>query len=110
MPIGQLRDRVTIEQPTTTTVGGGRTVAWTTLATVWASVTPGQVGEALQAYGVNAKVAYQVEMRYRADVAPTMRLTWRPYLAAVAKPLEIFGVVPVDGGRDRILVTCGERA
>jgi SPP1 family predicted phage head-tail adaptor len=107
-PLGQFRDRVTIQRPVETADDqGGWTVTWSTLADVWAAVRPRPRagGESFQAGAVRALTAYEVEIVYRADVSPRMRLRWTPYRGAV-KTLEI-GEVTLSG-RDRVILQCTE--
>lgn len=104
--IGDLKDRVVIQQNTTTAdTQGGRASSWGTLATVWASVRGSAATESIAGAKVGSVGSYDVVMRYRADVTPLMRLSWTPYLGS-AKTLQILGVQPA--GRDRIALTCAE--
>lgn len=111
--IGELCDRVTIEQPSASanSQSSAGTVTWSTLATVWASVVAaGAGGEAMRAAAVTAVHAYDVVIRYRADVTPKMRLSWMPYGASAAKTLQILGVQPVAGRRGFLELSCAETA
>lgn len=104
---GELRERVTIQTRTATTdTQGGRSVAWSTLATVWAKVTPAMPAEQIAAQTIGSFGAYIVEMQYRTDVTALMRLSWTPYLGS-ATTLEIHGVAQNAGRPDRLLLTCG---
>ena len=78
----QLTEQVTIQQPAFTNDGyGGKTVSWTTLATVAAEVKP------LLGYGMRRVVAgqseanagYRVVIRLRTDVTAAMRLVWKTH-------------------------------
>lgn len=111
MTIGQLRDRVTIQNATQTTdTQGGRANAWGTYATVWASVTTARGAENLQTSALRSIVPYVVVMRYRGDVTPEMRLSWRPYRAETAKSLQILSVSDLDGRRTWLTLNCAEAA
>lgn len=110
--LGVLRERIVIQQPNTTTDDQGATVLdattpWATLATVWAAVRRLSVREQLQAEAIGSHLAYEVEIRYRGDVTPTMRVSWTPY-DGIAKTLEIAGVLPKRGFPDRLLLACAE--
>lgn len=106
---GSLKERITIQQKTTTADGqGGRSTAWGTLATVWASVVPLTMGEKLQAAAIGSTLAYTVTVRYREDITPAMRIAWRPFLSETAKTLEIHGVQAADGGRQWMQMACSE--
>lgn len=108
--LGQMRERVVIQQPTTgTDTTGGETTTPATLATVWAAVRPWPRagGEFIKAGAHGSHVDYEVEIAYRGDVTPTMRLSWTPYKGS-AKTLEIIEVHPLDGRRERELLECTE--
>lgn len=112
-PLGALRDVVTVSQATIATDSHGATVqTWpgtTVAANLPARVTavPRGEGEVLAQGKVVALLDYDVEVVYRTDLAPGMRLSWTPYLGT-AKALEIHQVRPVDGTVDRLLLACGE--
>lgn len=76
----RLRERVTLEQPVRTpdTQGGG-TVAWTSVATIYASVAPilGTARETSVADQQNALAGYRITIRKRDDVNSAMRVLWR---------------------------------
>lgn len=104
---GDLRDRVTIQTLTPGSDGqGGHPVTPSTLATVWAKVTPIRADEQLQAAAVGSRIDYDIEIRYRADVTPSMRVLWTPYHGS-QKTLEIRGVTPKGGLRARTVLRCG---
>lgn len=111
--LGELRDRVTILSAGESTNSHGATVLnWsspTTIATVWANVNGAGGAEELETGKVTAVVTYEVEIRYRADVTPKMRLSWTPFRGS-ARTLEIHAVLPKDGRRERLVLRCGEVA
>lgn len=111
MHAGNLSDRVTLRVKSSTTDSqGGRVETWADLPTsprVWAQVRPTSASERVQAGALTATVGYQVVMRYRADVTPQMRLTWRPYRASADVTLEVHGVAALDGGREFLALDCG---
>lgn len=77
MQAGRLRHRLVIQTPTETTDSmGGQTIAWNTLATVWATIAPLRGAEYMEAQAVEAAVSTRITIRYRADVTPRMRATW----------------------------------
>lgn len=105
---GSLIDRVVIQQNTTTADSqGGRASSWGTLATVWANVRPARASEQQQAEALGSHVDYAVTIRYRADVTPSMRLSWTPY-GGSARTIQILGAHDVDGRRQFLLLTCAE--
>lgn len=108
--VGPLRDRVVIQVNTTSSDSqGGRSSSWGTLATVWASVKALSGAEVLAAQAVSSQVRYEVEIQYRTDVTPAMRLSWTPY-SATAKTIEVLAVRLKDGKPERLLLDCGEVA
>lgn len=110
--IGQLSERVTIQQPTASanSQSAAGPLSWSTLATVWALVRAAAGGERLNVGGTVAVHPYEVIVRYRADVTPQMRLSWTPFRAAAAKTLQILAVHPLDGRREFLMLTCAEAA
>ena len=103
--IGQMNQRVAIKQlAETTDVGPGKTVAWSTLDTVWAQVEPVNADEQIQGQGQASTADYRVRLRYRSDLTPAHRLLWD------GKTLQILGVL-LEGGAKRYLnLRCGEIA
>ena len=75
MRAGRLRHRVAIQDATETRdAHGGVSRAWSTSATVWASVEPLQGRELWLAQQVQAQATVRVRMRYRSGLDSTMRL------------------------------------
>lgn len=103
---GRLRERVIIQSRTETTDSqGGHPVTSATVATVWARVAPASSREQLAATAVSSQVDYMVEMQYRTDVTPTMRVLWTPY-QGTQKTLEVSSVVANEGTADRLMLQC----
>ena len=119
-PIGAFREWVSIlKRSASADTSGGRTVSWvdlltdsaTTLTRFPAAVTPLVAAERLQATtAIGADLAYQVELRYRADVTPQMRVQWTPHQATSAKTLEVRTVQAKVGLRDALVLVCSEVA
>lgn len=77
MTAGKLRERITIQSETSTPDGGGGyTVGWNNVATVFAQVKPQRGKEALEAMQMRDTQLYDVVIRYRADVTPKHRISW----------------------------------
>lgn len=109
LSIGDLRDRVVIQQSTETTpADGARAVSWSALATVWAQVQPweGQTDESMRAAAVTPTARYKVVIRYRPDVTAAMRLLWRPFRTTSNRVLEIQAVSLI--GRQWLRLDCIE--
>jgi SPP1 family predicted phage head-tail adaptor len=109
--IGPLTERLTVQTRTATTdTQGGRSVAWSTLATVWAALESFTAAERLQAQAIGSQQGLRFRVRRRLDVTPSMRVSWTPTFPpnASARTLEIHGVAPVDDGRTWMRLECGE--
>ncbi len=110
--IASMRERLTVlERTATADSHGGRSVAWSTLDTLAASLVPIRATERLQAKAIQAQLDYRFRVHTRNDLDSTMRLTWRPSWASVATPktLEVHGVLPDAQEPTRYLwLDCGE--
>lgn len=78
MDAGQLDQRVTIQSFTQAgDGGGGGPKTWTTIATVWAKVTPMGGKERLQAAQLESPANYHVTIRRRTDITAAKRILWQ---------------------------------
>ena len=74
MGIGTFDRRIVIEQPALTADGGGgASLAWTELATVWGRLQAGGGGEAAQGQRLQGWARHRIVIRRRADVTAAMR-------------------------------------
>lgn len=74
---GQLRHRITIQQPTETVDQYKRpTTGWADYATVWAAVEPLRGREFLLAQNINTELTIRVRIRYLRGVTPGMRVKY----------------------------------
>ena len=90
--LGKLRHRLRIEAPTQSAgEGGGATLAWETIANVWAEILPASGREVFISDGISARVTHEVRLRYRADLVPAMRFI------ASGQTLDIRVVRDIDG-------------
>lgn len=102
--INGLRRRVTIEQPLLTTAdGGGQTVAWSPVATVFAEVRASTGREQLTADALTGTVTHKIRMRHRADVTADMRITWN------GRIFNIRAVLDPDDRRRWLVCICEEQ-
>jgi SPP1 family predicted phage head-tail adaptor len=79
MKIGDLRKQVSVQAEQRTPDGaGGYALAWTTLATVWADISPASGNEIYVAGHLEGHVTHKVTMRWRGDlaIATDMRLLY----------------------------------
>lgn len=76
MRAGQLRQRITIQQPTIVQdTFGEADVTWSTYIQAWASIEPLRGREALEAMSLQQEVTHRVRMRHRDGVTPDMRIS-----------------------------------
>ena len=88
---GPLRERVTVQAPTTVRNAlGETTIGWVTAGTVWASVNGLSSREVMQAMQAQAFVTYKVRIRFFPGITHQHRLLWRD------KTMEIASVVERD--------------
>ncbi len=74
---GWLAHRVTLESADGTSDGaGGETVAWDTLATLWARIEPIGAGERVVAGHLSGVVTHRITFRHRDDIAGGMRVAY----------------------------------
>jgi SPP1 family predicted phage head-tail adaptor len=101
--IGDLRDRVTLEQEVRTPDGaGGATSSWETVEELWAAIRPITGDERLRADQVSGRLTHEVWIRYRSGVLPAMRFREDTRVLAI--------VAVLDSGRRTFLkCLCEER-
>lgn len=76
--IGNLRERVTLQDFTSTDDGfGGRIEEWYDVAEVWARIEPVKAGEQLIAGGIQSITDVLVHVRHRDDITSQWRIIWR---------------------------------
>ncbi len=99
MRAGELRERIIIQANRPTRDGFNAEVAvWSTFATVWARVETLSGSESITQQAASANLTHRVTIRYLANVAPTMRVSWED------RTLEIVAVVPDDRRREMKLM------
>ncbi|MGA0081790.1 MAG: phage head closure protein [Ilumatobacteraceae bacterium] len=100
---GEMRERVTVQQPARTTSDLGESqLTWTTYATRWASVEGISSREALQYGQQQFEVTHKVRMRYLDGLTNQMRLQWRSRTLDVVSVLEY-------GNRSEHVLVCQEQ-
>jgi SPP1 family predicted phage head-tail adaptor len=73
-----MRERVTFQRPTQTRSGSGETrLAWSEIATVWASVDGVTARDIMQAQQAEVLATHKVIIRYRDDIDHTARMIYR---------------------------------
>lgn len=75
--VGQMRERITIEDVAETTDGqGGYTEAWSTLATVWAKLEAVSASQMLFSMQLQHRVTHKITIRKRTDLTTKMRIAF----------------------------------
>ena len=98
-----LDQRVTIERPVgAPDGGGGETIAWEEVATVWARVEPLKAEERAVAGHVATIATHRVTLRWRADVTGGMRILFR------GRALRVLATHDPDERRRLLIVTARE--
>lgn len=102
MRAGELRDRVTIQQKTTSSDSEGMvTETWHDIATVWATILPIRGREYFQAAAVQSETTTRIKMRYRVGVASGMQAVFGTQV------FDIQSVIP-DARRIQLELMCKE--
>lgn len=75
--IGKLREYITIETPSESDDGyGGKTVTWSTHASVWAKIDPISAAQTWHADNLEHRVTHKVTIRELSGVTAKMRISW----------------------------------
>ena len=86
---GEMRERVTVQQPTrSTNAVGESTLAWSDVTTVWASVNGVSAKEALQNGQQNVTLTHRLRFRYIAGLTQQHRFVWRSRVLHIVSLLE----------------------
>jgi SPP1 family predicted phage head-tail adaptor len=103
--IGELRQRVTLQQPNDVPDGaGGFTRSWSDLASVWARIEPLSGAERLRAVQLESAVSHRVTLRYREGVSASLRLKFG------ARVFNIRAVINLEERKDYLDLLCEEGA
>jgi SPP1 family predicted phage head-tail adaptor len=101
MEAGNLRHRVTLQQPVRTVNGAGETaVTWEDVATVWADVQPLKAWQIERAAQVGMRRTHLVTIRYLAGIGGDWRVKWADDI------LNITGIVNPDGRNVELEISC----
>lgn len=103
MRAGELRHRVTIQQPVESRNSFGEvTVTWQDVATVWAAIEPLRGREFWEARQTVAEMDVRIRIRYRSGITPKMRVVWG------SKVYDIESVIDVESRRKELHLMCRE--
>jgi SPP1 family predicted phage head-tail adaptor len=103
MQAGQLRHQITIQQQSTSLVGGERVTTWTTVVQTWAAISPLSGREYLNAATVNANVSHRIVMRYQSGIGSAMRVQYG------TRVFDIQSVLNIDERNREMHLLCLER-
>ena len=71
---GRLNKRITLQQPLSTSDGGGGfSIAWQDVATLWADIAPHRSSEPLLHDKLMLHNLHRITIRYRSDITANMR-------------------------------------
>lgn len=99
--LGTLRDRVQLLRRVTTPDGaGGEEIAFVPMATVWARVTARNPALTTHGAGPAAQSTHSVVLRYRTDLTPGDRLTYR------GQSLDVIAADDLNGRKAYLSVAC----
>lgn len=77
MPVGRMRQRVQLQSKVTSADGGGsQIIAWSTFATVYASIEPQSGQERLFGDQLQEPITHKITVRYRRDLTFKNRLVY----------------------------------
>ena len=94
-PIGALRTPIELEgRIETPDDGGGVTVAWSAIATIWANFAPVNAEERAKAYHLQVAVSHRIVLRRRADIDGNHRFRLGERLFRIRAAYD-----PDEGGR-----------
>lgn len=103
MKIGDLRQRVTLQQSVKTPDGHkGFTEQWQDLASMWASVEPLTGREYFSAHQIQAEVTHRVKVRHRTDATVKMRFKHQD------RNLYIESIIDIKERRETLEILCKE--
>jgi SPP1 family predicted phage head-tail adaptor len=106
IPIGQRREKVTIQRAVTTDDGmGGQTISkWRTVSEPWANVQAldERTKEALMAQQITARHGYHVVIPYSTEITPDLRVIVRN------TTMQIHSIADDEGRRRRLFLQVGE--
>jgi len=103
MNIGDLRHRITIQQPVESSNTFGEVEkTWQDIATVWASIEPLRGREYFDSQQINAEVTTRIRIRYRPGIKPKMRVVYGERI------FDIQSVIDVEERHKEIHLMCKE--
>lgn len=90
LSIGQLRHCLILEAADRTPDGGGgASESWSSVATIWASITPTGGTEGLDADALSSRMTHEIVFRHRPGVSAAMRLRSGTRLFDIAAAIDV---------------------
>jgi SPP1 family predicted phage head-tail adaptor len=103
--LGQMRHRLTLEKPAGNADGaGGTAIRWIAIANLWGAIDPHGGSEPAEDGRRISRQAHTITIRYRRDIAPTMRFRLG------ARLFHITAIAVKDGKRRFLACSVEERA
>ena len=100
---GELRQRITFQQPVKADDGyGGHVVSWANLVAVWAKVEPISGREFFYAHQISVEVTHRVKVRYLITINESMRIMYG------GRILEIESIIDMDERHKFLEIFCKE--
>lgn len=94
--IGEFRHRLQLEQSATVPDGGGGyTISWNVIDTVWAVMAPIAGEERLLADALSGRVTHRITVRHRRDLKPSMRLRQDDRIFEIRAVLDAYPYSPL---------------
>lgn len=102
MRLGEMRHRISLQVKTITKAEGIPQENWITLVTVWASITNISGKEYFQAASVQSEITTRIQIRYRPEITPAMRVLYGSRL------FNILSVIDKDERHHELELMCKE--
>ncbi|MDK2986534.1 MAG: hypothetical protein PWQ96_2178 [Clostridia bacterium] len=101
MQIGELRDKVTIQEYIQTPDGyGGFSETWQDKYTVWANIKPLRGREYFEMQKIQSEITHKITIRYRSDINTSNRIRYKDQI------LNIKSVIDIDNRHRYLEIMC----
>ena len=100
---GKLRNRIIIQQRSTTKNSFGETIdTWTTFTTLWAAIEPLRGREFFESKETQAEVTTKITIRNKSGITPQMRVSWN------SKIFDIKSIINIESRNKEVILMCQE--
>jgi SPP1 family predicted phage head-tail adaptor len=104
-PIGEMRERITLQSPLLVPDGaGGADVSWEDAATIWAKVETRSGDERINGERLAPRARRRLTIRHRDGLNTAMRVLWK------TRALDIRAIRDPDGRKHLLILDCEEIA